>query len=483
MGIPRLITTDQESEFNNKLNSELMKKIEDKTYFNNTLPSPEKDAGLLLDQYNKAKDYPISEAREEHQKVLEAAKNNITKAQLKQELHYDKRHFKPGSFSVGAKVLVRDFNRKKRKGGKLDYKWRGPYIITKSLGRGLYSLQAEDNSNEISRINGAHLKQYLSPIYSGPADTTTQEDSHIPFKDFDCNLRSQSQSIQHASYDSICSGNLLQERSDGVTKEDSHTPFKDCDSNQRSQSQSISQHAANDYICSGNLLQQGSDSVTKEDSKTPFKDCDSNQSSQSQSISQQVGNDSICSGNLLQEGSDSVTKEDGSIQCQSVTQSAANDHDPFIIHSTTTLLQGDVAFLNNLSVSLDSLESCFCDKNRPEDQPVDVSTPNKAGGFFPTFFGDGHPLSPIVHLPDMYPKAHVRVAQTTPKGQSTKASDDKGKNFVALILDSPRGTDKCKRKLQFSEDDDVTKQQKPRKKKRRLLKNENVQRVAKVKTD
>ena len=63
-------------------------------------------------------------------------------------------------------MLVRDFNRKKRKGGKLDYKWRGPYIITKSLGRGLYSLQAEDNSNEISRINGAHLKQYLSPIYS-----------------------------------------------------------------------------------------------------------------------------------------------------------------------------------------------------------------------------------------------------------------------------------------------------------------------------
>ena len=38
-----------------------------------------KDAGLLLDQYNKAKDDPISEAREEHQKVLEAAKNNITK--------------------------------------------------------------------------------------------------------------------------------------------------------------------------------------------------------------------------------------------------------------------------------------------------------------------------------------------------------------------------------------------------------------------
>jgi len=83
--------------------------------------------------------------------------------------------------------------------------------------------------------------------------------------------------------------------------------------------------------------------------------------------------------------------------------------------------------------------------------------------------------------------AYVTVAQTTPKGQSTTASNDKGmsvtyicttilcnncrrKNFVALIFDSPRDIDKCKRKLQFSEGDDVRKQQQPRKKKRKLLK-------------
>ena len=58
-----------------------------------------KDAGLLLDEYNKADDYPISEAREEHQKLLEAAKDNITKAQRKQKQHYDKRHFKPGELN------------------------------------------------------------------------------------------------------------------------------------------------------------------------------------------------------------------------------------------------------------------------------------------------------------------------------------------------------------------------------------------------
>ena len=146
-----------------------------------------KDVVELLDEYNMAEDdYSPYEAREQHQKVLEAARNNIIKAQVKQKLYYDKQHYKPGeilmyvilcitinfackhtgTYSVGAKMLVKDFNQKKRKGGKLDYKWKGPYIVTKSLGRGLYSLKACNDSNDISRINGAHLKQYLSPLHS-----------------------------------------------------------------------------------------------------------------------------------------------------------------------------------------------------------------------------------------------------------------------------------------------------------------------------
>ena len=38
-------------------------------------------------------------------------------------------------------VLKRDFTRKKRRGGKLDYRWQGPYIIVASLGKGLYRLK------------------------------------------------------------------------------------------------------------------------------------------------------------------------------------------------------------------------------------------------------------------------------------------------------------------------------------------------------
>jgi len=54
-----------------------------------------KDAAVLLNEYHGAQDLSLTKTREVHQKLLEAAKANIIKAQLKQKEHYDKRHFKP----------------------------------------------------------------------------------------------------------------------------------------------------------------------------------------------------------------------------------------------------------------------------------------------------------------------------------------------------------------------------------------------------
>ena len=63
-----------------------------------------------------------------------------------------------GAYSVGAKMLIKDYNRKKRKGGKMDYKWLGPYTIVKSLGKGLYALKAADDSvGVINRVHGTRL--------------------------------------------------------------------------------------------------------------------------------------------------------------------------------------------------------------------------------------------------------------------------------------------------------------------------------------
>ena len=107
------------------------------------------------------------EAMESRMNILKEAKCNIVKAQAKQKKHYDKRHNCPEMFKVGAIVLKKDFTRRKRKGGKLDTKWTGPFEITASLGCGLFSLKDCNNpATVISRVNGVHLKKYKSPIES-----------------------------------------------------------------------------------------------------------------------------------------------------------------------------------------------------------------------------------------------------------------------------------------------------------------------------
>ena len=52
-------------------------------------------------------------------------------------------HANPSVYAIGSKVLVMDFTHKKRKEGKLDFRWIGPYYIMKNLGKGSYLLQEE----------------------------------------------------------------------------------------------------------------------------------------------------------------------------------------------------------------------------------------------------------------------------------------------------------------------------------------------------
>nr|XP_047133003.1 uncharacterized protein LOC105847471 isoform X3 [Hydra vulgaris] len=78
---------------------------------------------------------------EERSCILEKAKKNIETAQEKQKLHYNKKHANPFVYAIGSKVLIKDFLRKKRKDGKLDFRWLGPFCILKNLGKGSYLLQ------------------------------------------------------------------------------------------------------------------------------------------------------------------------------------------------------------------------------------------------------------------------------------------------------------------------------------------------------
>ena len=83
------------------------------------------------------------------QDLLEQAKANIILAQQRQKKAYDRKHSNPRIFWTGALVLKKDFTQKKRKGGKLDSKYR---------------LQDVYNpANTVARVNGVHLKEYKMP--------------------------------------------------------------------------------------------------------------------------------------------------------------------------------------------------------------------------------------------------------------------------------------------------------------------------------
>ena len=63
--------------------------------------------------------------------------------------------------------MVKDFTRKKCKGGKLYPKWIGPYTIQKKLSRGVYTVALHDDLLKTRKMTGAHLKLYKKPSKFG----------------------------------------------------------------------------------------------------------------------------------------------------------------------------------------------------------------------------------------------------------------------------------------------------------------------------
>ena len=66
---------------------------------------------------------------------------------------YDRKHACPNAFLKGDKVLKKDFKRKKRAGGKMDTRFRGPYVIVECLTKGFYKLkEVADTDNITERV-------------------------------------------------------------------------------------------------------------------------------------------------------------------------------------------------------------------------------------------------------------------------------------------------------------------------------------------
>ena len=128
------------------------------------------DAGVHQGPCNEAEvticsqETEIQQKESQHKALLEEVQKNIISAQKKQKEQYDKKHSKAVFYSAGTHVLKKDFRKKKRKGGKLDFPWVGPYLITRSLGKGFYELQScgKGRVTTIPRVSHVHIKVYKS---------------------------------------------------------------------------------------------------------------------------------------------------------------------------------------------------------------------------------------------------------------------------------------------------------------------------------
>ena len=128
------------------------------------------DAGVHQGPCNEAEvticsqETEIQQKESQHKALLEEVQKNIISAQKKQKKQYDKKHSKAVFYSAGTHVLKKDFRKKKRKGGKLDFPWVGPYLITRSLGKGFYELQScgKGRVTTIPRVSHVHIKVYKS---------------------------------------------------------------------------------------------------------------------------------------------------------------------------------------------------------------------------------------------------------------------------------------------------------------------------------
>ena len=116
------------------------------------------DAEANYDPDQKLKEFASKDEPNEEEVVAkrktveESVKVNIEAAQMKQKKYYDEKFGASSCFSVGSTVLKKDFMRKKQRGGKLDYRWQGPYTITAALGKGLFQLK-ELNGDKVGSFS------------------------------------------------------------------------------------------------------------------------------------------------------------------------------------------------------------------------------------------------------------------------------------------------------------------------------------------
>jgi len=97
---------------------------------------------------------------EELPSIRMKAKENIEESQEKQKEYHDKKNKINKEFEIGDKVLLYEAWREKQWSGKLQEKWKGPYVIHEKLFNGSYKLREMNGKVLKTPRNGKWLKKY-----------------------------------------------------------------------------------------------------------------------------------------------------------------------------------------------------------------------------------------------------------------------------------------------------------------------------------
>ncbi len=74
-------------------------------------------------------------------------------------------------------LLIKNFTRKKRKNGKMEYRWVGPYVIHRNKGKGIYEVRKANKSTPVGSYSGSHMKLWFEGEGSSSSEEQDQSGS------------------------------------------------------------------------------------------------------------------------------------------------------------------------------------------------------------------------------------------------------------------------------------------------------------------
>ena len=83
----------------------------------------------LNDNQDTPMEVVVSKMFKLQEKLFGDAKANIEKAQKRHKKNYDRRHQPINTLQAGQKVLLENSRDKQRKGGKMNFRFRGPFVL------------------------------------------------------------------------------------------------------------------------------------------------------------------------------------------------------------------------------------------------------------------------------------------------------------------------------------------------------------------